>query len=578
MNNSALVNLLKDNNQDHEFYPTTNEIIERFYFDLNGEARREYCAPSLDFLEIGCGNGKVFREFEKLSCEQKEAREKEDERRGYAALGECYGIEKSEILINQLPANIVIVGTDFWQQTLIDKKVDVVFCNPPYSEFEDWAVKIIKEASAKYIYLVIPQRWQESSKIDAAIKIREAKSEILGDYDFLEADRQARAKVNLIKIDLTKNVGYSRKEAATDPFEIWFDEEFKIKCDKKEDYSKISKEANEEEATRKSEINNEVAAGRDLVQVLASLYQRDLAKLILTYKSLESVDAELLKELNVKLDDVKKALRLKIKGLKKLYWKEIFNRLDKIKERLCSKQRMRLLNILNDNSSIDCTESNVYAVVIWVIKNANKYFDEQLVDLYQDLSTKDNIKNYKSNQKTWEQDNWRYTKETMSHYCLDYRLVLSRYRCFDFSFSGETRGLTSEAIALIDDLMTVAVNLGFDGQSEQSFGWNYNPNAGEKLEFHMRPNWRNDTTVKRTLFMEVRFYKNGNIHLKLNQDFIKALNIEAGRLLGWVKSANDVVEEFPDDCKVTPEDAGKYFKKNYLMICSNAANLLEVSI
>ena len=332
MNNSALVNLLKDNNQDHEFYPTTNEIIERFYFDLNGEARREYCAPSLDFLEIGCGNGKVFREFERLSCEQKEAREKEDESRGYAALGECYGIEKSEILINQLPANIVIVGTDFWQQTLIDKKVDVVFCNPPYSEFEDWAVKIIKEASAKYIYLVIPQRWQESSKIDAAIKIREARFEILGDYDFLEADRQARAKVNLIKIDLTKNVGYSRKEAATDPFEIWFDEEFKIKCDKKEDYSKISKEANEEEATRKSEINNEVAAGRDLVQVLASLYQRDLAKLILTYKSLESVDAELLKELNVKLDDVKKALRLKIKGLKKLYWKEIFNRLDKIKE------------------------------------------------------------------------------------------------------------------------------------------------------------------------------------------------------------------------------------------------------
>ena len=578
MNTSGIVNLLKDHNQDHEFYPTTNEIIERFYFDLNGEAKREYSSQSFDILEVGCGNGKVFREFEKLSCEQKEARERENERTGYAALRSCYGIEKSEILINQLPANVVIVGTDFWQQTLIDKKVDVVFCNPPYSEFEDWAVKIIKEASAKYIYLVIPQRWQESSKIDAAIKIREAKSIILGDYDFLEADRKARAKVNLIKIDLTKNLGYGRREAATDPFEIWFEEEFKIKCDKKEEYSSARKEAEKEESSRKSEINNEVAAGRDLVQVLAGLYQRDLVKLISTYKSLESVDAELMKELNVKLDDVKKALRLKIKGLKQIYWKEIFDRLGKIKERLCHKQRSRLLNILNENSSVDFTESNVYAVVIWVIKNANKYFDEQLVDLYKSLSAKDNIKNYKSNQKTWEQDNWRYTNEKMSHYCLDYRLVLTRYRCFDFNYCGEIRGLNSDAIAIVDDLMTVAVNLGFDGQSEQSFGWNYNPKGGEKLEFHMRPNWRNDNTAKRVLFMEARFYKNGNIHLKLNQDFIKALNIEAGRLLGWVKSAEDVVTEFPDDCKVTPEDAGRYFKKNYLMICNNATNLLEVSI
>ncbi len=100
MNTSTLVNLLKDNNQDHEFYPTTDEIIERFYFDLNGEARKEYCFPSFNILEIGCGNGKVFREFEKLSNEQKEAREKEDERRGYASLGSCYGIEKSEILIS----------------------------------------------------------------------------------------------------------------------------------------------------------------------------------------------------------------------------------------------------------------------------------------------------------------------------------------------------------------------------------------------------------------------------------------------------------------------------------------------
>jgi len=224
-------------------------------------------------------------------------------------------------------------------------------------------------------------------------------------------------------------------------------------------------------------------------------------------------------------------------------------------------------------SPIDFTPSNVYAVAIWIIKNANKYFDEQLIDLYKELSAKENIKNYKSNQTTWEQDRWRYNQQYKSHYCLDYRLIFSRG---GWGWSG--RGLSESTIDLIDDLMTVATNLGFDGQSSQSFGWDKEPEAGQKQEFFMRPNWKNDNTAKSTLFMETRFYKNGNVHLKLNQEFMKALNVEARRLLGWIKSPQEVVEEFPESCKIKEKDANKYFKKNYLVICSNPKNLIESSI
>ena len=227
MKTNNLVNLLKENDQDYEFYPTTNEIIERCYADLNNISKSDYSSSSFNLLEIGCGNGKVFKYFDLLSKRQKEVRENNDDiRYEYAKLGQCYGIEKSEILINQLPSEVVIVGTNFLQQTLIDKKTDVIFCNPPYSEFENWAVKIIKEAFTKYIYLVIPQRWENSAEIKSALELRNSSFEILGEYDFSEADRKARAKVHLIKIDLISKKKYYGVGEASDPFDVWFEENY----------------------------------------------------------------------------------------------------------------------------------------------------------------------------------------------------------------------------------------------------------------------------------------------------------------------------------------------------------------
>ena len=63
---------------------------------------------------------------------------------------------------------------------------------------------------------------------------------------------------------------------------------------------------------------------------------------------------------------------------------------------------------------------------------------------------------------------------------------------------------------------------------------------------------------------------NGNMHFRFNQSAIKALNIEAGRLLKWVRTAEDVVEEM----EYTAEDAKMYFKANKYILSSNI-KLLE---
>ncbi len=560
MSTFALVNLLKENNQDHEFYPTTKEIITALYRDITKIEAFQYGASLLD---VGCGNGKLFKTLEEMV--DLAALAVPVEARQTKRKFEKYGIEKSEILISHLPDDVIIVGTDFFENTLIDKKVDLIFSNPPYSQFESWTIKIIREAYAKAIYLVIPQRWQESQAIHGALKSRDARFEVIGSFDFLESeDRQARAKVDLIRIDLVSNAGYyHHRREASDPFDIWFEEEFKINCAKTDSVGWT------EERKKRNQIKDEVVKGGNLIETLAEIYQKELNTLLTNYKKLGELDGELLKELSVSTDKLKDALKFKIKNLKNIFWKELFDNFDKITNKLTSAKRSLLLRTLSANTSIDFTVGNAYAVVIWVIKNANKYFNSQLTDLYLELSDKDNVRNYKSNQRTWGEDRWRYTKRDHSHYCLDYRLILQHRGCWgSYSRSDE---LERSTIEFINDISTVAKNLGFEVIDSLSSEWMVK--AGTKFSLRMTT-----TNGETETFVECKIFKNNNIHFKFNQNFIKAFNIEAARLNGWIQSAQEAAEEFPEDCKVTAQEAGQFFKKNYLLICENVNNLLESSI
>lgn len=144
---SQLVFDLKQADEDHEFYPTTSEMIAAVLSWLPKDAA--------SILDIGAGDGRVLAEFAK-KCQ-------------YAAL---YGIEISSILIQSQPENVIPVGTDLFQQNLACLQADYIFCNPPYSQFEEWVCKIISEGYARKAFLVIPKRWQNSDIIKQVIKQR----------------------------------------------------------------------------------------------------------------------------------------------------------------------------------------------------------------------------------------------------------------------------------------------------------------------------------------------------------------------------------------------------------------------
>lgn len=526
---AQLLRVVTDEEQDFEWYPTTDEIINCIKNDLYELGDYRHQAPSV--LDCGAGDGRVLKAL---------------------TTGDKYAIEKSRPLINALSRDIFVVGTEFQSQTLIDKQVDVVFSNPPYSQFEEWAAKIIREANCTYIYLVIPTRWQSNKLIAEAIEVREAKWKCLASFDFLNAERAARAKVDVIRFE----TGYRgrRGQSKVDPFAVWFDEYFKIDASESELAKYRAEEEAQEELARS--VSHELAIGGDIVSTLERFYQRDMDNLMNTYRALGNVDGNILRELDVNANGVRKALKQKIAGLKNLYWKELFDNLSRVTDRLTASSRKMMLAKLWQYAHVDFSASNAHAVLIWVIKNANTYFDDQLIELVERMTEKASVVSYKSNQRTFGAEEWRYARapEGLSHYGLDYRIVLER--CGGISTSswgGSVRGLSERAADLLNDIRAVASNLGFDIKSHygpRDVDWE----AGKPHTFY----YTNIYTGGKHMLFEARAFKNGNLHIKLNQELICRLNVEFGRLKGWIKSP----KEAADELGVAQKDADQWFGAN----------------
>ena len=523
-----ILSTLKTEEQDFEFYPTTGEIIGKLIQDI--KYSRDYRHEYSSILDIGAGNGKVLSEI----------------KRAFENI-ETYAIEKSQILRNSLDQSIYIIGTDFLEQSLIDKNIDLTFCNPPYSEYEQWAKKIIRESTSSLVYLVIPTRFKESIEIKQALEYREAEYKIIGEFSFEKAeDRQARALVNLIRIKLSIE--------NDDAFNRLFEEEFKSLNDK----FTVNKDGEEEEKKEESKFTH-LVTGKNYVENLVKMYVNDMAIIKKNYDLVGQLDADLLREFNIKPATVRKLLKERLKGLKNLYWNELISRMDEITSRLISKKRDNLFRKLHENGNVDFTESNIYSVILWILKNANMVIDEQLIEIYEQMISKANVKNYKSNTRVFKYDRWRYNDEKPSHIYLEYRLVLEYCGRIEHEYSKYR--LSNTACDYIRDLLTIANNLNFSCRSSDNRLYHYDTEKywlpGKPVVFHC------EYKGKEEVLMEVKAHLNGNIHIRMNQKFALALNVEYGRLKGWLHSKEQAAEEIQEKA------ATEYFKSNCKLLSSS---------
>ena len=431
---------------------------------------------------------------------------------------------------------------------LIDKPVENIFCNPPYSEFEEWATRIIREANAKKIYFVIPQRWKTSERIQNALKQTKAIASVLGSFDFLDAERSARAKVDIVRVN--KSDVYSLEDYEQNAFDQWFNDTYKMRENKKLDW-------HEEEKERQEIKNKLTRTGTSKAKILVDLYNEEMQTFTDHFQAICSLDVDVLETIGVKKNAVKEALKSKALGTKAKYWKFAFDELDEVTDRLTSKTRNEMLNRFAMLKRVDFTLENIYPMLLWVFKNANSYYNEQLITFFKGLTAPDNVKAYKSNQKVFERSEWRYNTfkdpEKLSHYTLEYRIIMSSPFRADW-YRGTLDRNDNGAKQTLQDIFVIARNLGFKiGLCDlpQSFG-NKCTVLYEKSD---------------KVFMEYRAYKNGNMHVKFDIEFIKAVNVEVSRLLGWIRTKEDIKKEFPAEMA---KGAEKYFKQNYTCIGNNS--------
>ena len=524
--------------EDFEFYPTTDEIIADFIdcigYWRSDDGRKWWNCRHASVLDIGAGNGKVLMAVSKLMPDV-----------------ELYAIEKAATLRAALDPKIYVIGTDFLEQSLIDKTPDVIFCNPPYSQYEQWTDKIIREASAKEIYLVIPSRFEDSEQIAEALEYRGVKDvRKMGVYSFLNSpDRAARATVNLVKISL--------EHTKRDSFDCLFKEEFKDFVEKFEGFEEPEEHA----------AFDLIEVGEGYIKALVEMYRREIAKIKRNYGLLSGLDVGLMKEFGITPTSVQIGLKEKLKGLKNVYWKEILSRCESVTSRVISSKRQRLVERLQEHGKVDFTEENIYAVILWLLKNTNGTMDEQLVEVYEKFINKANIRNYKSNKKVYGADQWRYGQEKPTHVYLDYRIIQEGYYGLKTEWeSGPLYSLRQSGCDRLQDLMIIARNLGFECSPDYRINWwssdkTWSP--GKPEEFHC--NYHGEDIV----LMEVKAHKNGNLHIRMNQKFALALNVEYGRLKGWIHSKEQAADEIKDP------KAGQYYKSNLTLLASAVLPMLE---
>ena len=546
MSRKALIREVKAGGQDHEFYPTTNQIIDAMIADIS-----TYCAPPAmdwnermrreklfkqdgndraergvlteDFrslrsvLDVGAGDGKVL-----------------------TAISEAWGgsltlfaIEKAEPLLAVLASRCFIVGTDLSEQSLITRQVDLVFSNPPYSEYAGWACKIIEEAAARVIYLVLPRRWKDNEAIQYSIRYRDAYAAVVGEFDFENAeDRQARAIVHLVRIALPPS--------SDDAFQRFFDREF---ADLKEKFGtegaaekELTNAQKEEQRARKF---TQIVGARDYPRALVELYDKEMDHIRQNYYAVAGLDTDLLRELNIYPSVICANLKQRLADLKQTYWQHLFTHMEPITGRLVSRRRDALLGTLRENGHVDFTLSNIYAVLVWVLGQANQETQNQVLDLFDDLLSRANCRNYKSNQKVYGANSWRYKEDRPTHVSLEYRIVLEGWRGMDCSWR-EPR-LHESGASLLRDILTVATTLGFDCNTvDYRLGYAARWKPGQTEVFF------GAYDGKAIDLLEVKAFKNGNLHIRMHQKLALAINVTVGRLRGWLHGPGSAAVELCD--------------------------------
>lgn len=579
MSTRQTVKALKEANQDFEYYPSTKEQIETIVSDLvdlsssyDITGRR---SEAVRVLDIGAGDGRVLNAFE-------------DAFKPHDISVKKLAVERASVHINSYRGKkINLLGTVFQETNFISKNTDVAFVNAPYSQFALWVSTLIQQLNFKVLYAIMPTRWNNSEEIKEAMRLRGLKfSTLLDQSDFYNAERQARAHVELVRFsftDLDKRIDPRLNEHrcykpcigknATDPFQQFLDKELGLK----KTHSNTTNKFNEyvEKERIKKAMSDETTRSYELVQsegVLPALldnYERDMEHILNQYKKISELDGDILAELGVEHSSIKTGVTEKLYGMRNVYWSTLFDSLDAIHSRLTSDNKTNFLNTLKSNS-LDFTYKNALYVIDYAVKEANQLIENSLTSVYQMLTSESSISRYYVSNERVYNDNWRYNRadgcgpENTCKRVLDYRFIYSSWSNFgQYDFQ---RGLNESAVKFTDDLMVVFRLLGYSNvRTDQAY---QDMSPGGKIIIN-----GTDTSGTEIELLHIKYYGKGTRHLKFDSHAMLRFNVAVAKILGWCRSREDYAHE--TQAKSAPSEAVWSVAEN-MRISPNAMLALAV--
>jgi SAM-dependent methyltransferase len=558
---SQKLRVLKQRGEDFEFYPTTPEIMEAMKKDIwgylkkhkddyaaewrnnkesvkihteytNDSSGKEKKSESLDissFLDIGAGDGRVLDYFE---------------------AAKKYGIEIARAQADDLiRRGVFIIGRNYWDVSLIEQRYGLVFSNPPFSCFEKWVNKILTECNFCLLYLVMPVRWKNQKEITKELERYE--TNVVGEFDFSNADREARGRVNLVRVNAKwikhKAERYFVQETVEDAFKRWIHEyitDFSNMSDSNYEYDRF-------EGDEKNALKLKLSPIAELIED----YENEKETLRQAFSVIGKLPLEVVKMLGQDKRSMLEIIKKAIEGLKSKYWRAAFDKLEPVKTRMTRKTRDSIFDKIKEFKTLDFNSDNIYSVIIWIINNCNVGILDQIGEVFDAMTRREYIEEYKSN-RHWAKGDWRHTESDWKYeklpsrwkLGLDYRIVISIW----FGSYGK--------YSVIDDFIVICRNLGFPIKAVCQ------PN----YTLHQRE--QHFYTEDGELAFTMRFYTgNQNAHLKINKKLLMKFNIEIAKIRNWMSEPDDVAEEFD----IPKEEAVKLWNSGPALIGKSDMKMLE---
>lgn len=583
----SLIQTLKDNNQDFEFYPTTNEILVKIANTLKDSLSKDHNyrqTNSFTILDVCAGNGNALSALKQHLKEEKEI-----------DFINLQGIEKSPILYGTWDESIELVGTDFFQENLYNKTADILFCNPPFSQTETWFKRLLDNCSSriKHIFFVCPSKQGLSDKYHDmfddfrfnkdkynkhGIQMTVLQNEHSESFSFKTADRSARVETVVLHIDLSEyaHLRYVERTDEDALFKQYFPE-LQNKLERTEDYSYRQQEREDRDAAINT-LMLEQTGEQDLVRILVDAFNKERDEFLDAYNKLNDVPVLLLNKLNIDLSKAKKLLFKTLKELDSTYWGKLLQLYEPLKQKLTSQSINLLMNYVSERN-ISFTYDNCLAVTLLAIQKTNDMIVGQLLDKYKHWAEVGNYKSYKSNQRLFNEGyfkdfvepedlnvqgvhsagpKWGNTPlEKIMPFGigerkkLEYRIVDCHLSFKNGCYSWNNFDINSSGMRAVNDIIVIARNLGYAVTNfEQVCDY------GDRISV-----FATDRNGKEIVLFDFKVFKNGNAHFFLNKGLMIDIMLVVGKHLGWIHNKEQAV----DDLGITSEEYDNAVKDLHLV-------------